>query len=148
MAKVKLGTQACPVTFKMEEYNHKAAKNMECDSDSFYTHNKGYKMCLSIYAGSYGDSEGTHLSVFLYLMKGSHDDELTWSLRGKFEIKLLNQISDSEHHSRTLTYDDDDEDNDDSTNRVTQDDTAPFGWGYHKFIFNEDLQRILQHVSI
>ena len=34
------------------------------------------------------------VSVSLYLMKGPHDDELTW---GKVEVKLLNQISDCEH---------------------------------------------------
>ena len=31
-------------------------------------------------------------------MKGAHDDKQVWPLRGTYEIKLLNQISDSEHH--------------------------------------------------
>ena len=40
-------------------------------------------------------------------MKGPHD-ELTWPLRGKFVMKLLNQlqISDCEHYSRTMIYTD------------------------------------------
>ena len=76
------------------------AGNMEGDkwySCPFYTYKDGHKMCLStnVSHNAYGD----HLSVELYLMKGQNDDELTWPLRGKFEIKLLNQISDSEHHS-------------------------------------------------
>ena len=69
------------------------------------SHDKGYKMCLCINAAGYGDGKGTHLSVFLCLMKGPHDDELIWPLRGPFEIKLLNQISDIEHHSKTNTFD-------------------------------------------
>ena len=31
---------------------------------------------------------------------------LSWPLRRKFEIKLLNQISDSEHHSRMIMFND------------------------------------------
>ena len=99
-------THMSPVTIKMSEYNTKKTDEVEWYSDPFYTHNKGYKMCVCVDAAGNGH-DGTHLSVFLCLMKGPHDDELTWPLRGKFEIRLLNQISDSEHHSVTMTYDDD-----------------------------------------
>ena len=40
-------------------------------------------------------------------MKGPHDDGLTWPLRGEFEVKLLNQVSDGDHHSETVDFDDD-----------------------------------------
>ena len=79
------------------------------------------------------NGKSTHLSVLLYIMKGSHDDELTWPLRGKFEMKLLNQISDS-GHSKTLTYDDDNDVPHKSRSKVTQCDRAPDGWGYSQFI--------------
>ena len=59
---------------------------------------------------------------------------------GKFEIKLLNQISDSEHHSALINYHDID-DNDDVISRVTEDDGAEYGWGDHQFISNEDLHK-------
>ena len=61
---------------------------------------------LSMFAAGHGDGEGTHLSVSLYLMKGSHDDKLTWPLRRKFKVKLLNQISNSEHYSKIFIFDD------------------------------------------
>ena len=73
-------------------------------------------------------------------MKGSHDDELTWPLRGKFDIKLLNQISDSEHHSNTLVYDD--RVPKFSAGRVTQGDKTKEGWDKPKFILNKDLCKI------
>ena len=75
-------------------------------------------------------------------MKGPHDDELTWPLRGKFEIKLLNQISDSEHHSLTVTYDDRASDINAVVDRVTEGDRSENGWGYHQYISNEDLNKI------
>ena len=68
-------------------------------------------MCLCVDMGNLDDSNDSsndddddnrssiHLSVSLFLMKGPHDDGLTWLLRGNFEIKLLNQVSDTTHHS-------------------------------------------------
>jgi len=135
----KLGDQiCCPGLWKMSGFNETRKRRIEWYSDPFYTHNKGYKMCLCVFVAGYGDGEGTHLSVSLCVMKGPHDDELTWPLRGKFKIKLLNQISDSEHHSKILTYDD--KTPDDNARRVTESDKAD-GWGFHRFISNEDLHK-------
>ena len=98
----KSGDQECPVILKMSQFNKQ--KTFEWYSDSFYTHNKGYKMSLRVDAAGVLDGKDTHLSVFLYLMKGSHDDQLIWPLREKFEL-MLNQLSNGEHYSDTLTYD-------------------------------------------
>ena len=128
----KCGNQACPVTIKMSEYSNYKEDEVEWYSHSFYAHSKGYKMCLRIDAGGLGDGMGTHLSVFLYLMKGPHDDELTWPLRGKFEIKLLNQIMDNEHYSVTMTHD--------YTTPIAGNEKN--GRGETKFISNESLNEI------
>ena len=72
-------------------------------------------------------------------MKGSHDDEVTWPLRGKFEIKLLNQIGDSEHHSGTVTYGDNTSDK--YKSKITETDRATCGWGEPKFISNGNLHK-------
>ena len=134
-AMVTMFNFVCPVTFKMLEYKNKKEDDTSWYSDSFYTHNKGYKMELCIDTAGYDDGKGTHLSVYLYLKKGPYDDELAWPLSGKFEIKLLNQISDSQHHSRTITYHND---SDDYNGRVTEEDESN-GLGRPKFISNEDL---------
>ena len=93
-------------------------------------------MCLKVDAAGYG-GEGSHLSAFLYLMKGPHDDELTWPLKGKFEIKVLNKISDNNHHSMTVIYGD--TALNDVAGKVTDGEKAK-GWGKGKFIPNEILQ--------
>ena len=132
----KSGNLVLPATVKMSGYSKMEENDKEWYSDPFYTHIKGYKMCLTTNAAGDGGGRGTHLSVFLILTKGSHDDELIWPLRGKFEIKLLNQISDSEHHSVTVTYDDN---TDGPGNRVMEGDISEDGWGRPQFISNEDL---------
>ena len=71
------GDQVCPVVLKMSEFDIKRRDKVEWYSEFFYTHNKGYKMCLRVDAAGNGDGESTQLSVYLYLMKGLHNDELT-----------------------------------------------------------------------
>ena len=134
----KFGNQTCPVTIKMSEYSIKRKDAIEWFSDPFYTHNNGYKMCLRVDAAGHGDGTGTHLSVYMYLMKGPNDDELTWPLREVFEIKLLNQISCSEHHPITVTYDDNTPDV--YSSRVTE--GQIHGWGKHQYISDENLDKI------
>ena len=133
----KSGDQECPVIFNMIEFNEQKNNNTEWYSDSFYTHSKGYKMCLNVHAVEAIKGIRTRLSLYLYVMKGSYDDELTWPLRGEFEIKLLNQISDSEHHSEIVTYDDSVLYR--SRSRVKVGDRATEGWGFYRFILSEDL---------
>ena len=132
----------CPVTIKMTEFNKMNKDKTPWCSDPFYTHNKGYKMCLKIHATGYGDGKGTHLSVFLFLMKGLHDDELAWPMREKFEIRLLNQISDCKHYTMALPYDDDTPD--DCAGIVTEKEIASRGSGSHQFIYNEELHKVSQ----
>jgi len=135
----KSGDQECPVIFKMVDYNKQKENNVEWYSDSFYTHNKGYKMCLRVDASGFGDGKDTHLTVSLYLMKGPHDDELKWPLMGNFGIKLLNQISDSRHHSKTVPYNN--LKTDVYNERIFTEGERSRGWGRHQFISNEDLYK-------
>ena len=132
----KFSSPPCPVIIKVTKFNSKREDEEEWYSDSFYTHNMGYKMCLRVDAAGHKEGEGTHLSVYLYLMKGPHDGELTWPVKGNFRIQLLNQISDSQHYSMSLTYD-----QKTPVNRVTGGNKASDGQGSSRFIRNEDLYR-------
>ena len=65
-------------------------------------------MRLHVKAAGVGIGKGTHVSAFLDLTLGSHDDELEqsgqWPLRGTFTIELLNQLNDSDHHSHMVQF--------------------------------------------
>ena len=39
-------------------------------------------MCLAVYANGVGKGAGTHVSVSLLLLKGAHDDQLKWPMKG------------------------------------------------------------------
>ena len=118
----------CPVVIKLPQLaNHLKSRNMWY-SAPFYTHKDGYQMRL--YVKTSDDNYG--LSLGLQLMKGPHDDKLSWPLRRKFEIKLLNQISDSDHHTGMLMF------SGKVAGRVTTDITQ--GLGFPKFIALEVLK--------
>ena len=51
-------------------------------------------MCLNVYANGYGAGAGTHVSVYVCLMRGEHDDQLKWPLRGDITVQLLSQRKD------------------------------------------------------
>ena len=129
------GDQACPVILKVSNFNEMKKNDDEWCSDCFYTHHQGYKMYASVYPA--GNAISTHLLCFLYLMKGPHDDNLSWPLRDKFEIELLNQIGDNQHHSVTVDYDKDRSCGD----RVVEDDEVS-GYGKPDFISHKDLYKI------
>ena len=98
-SKLSLRDQVVPVIVKVTEYS-KIRVNWY--SNGFYTHKEGYKICLCVYPNCWPWNGYNYLS--LYLMKGPYDDKLNWPLKGHCEIKLLNQISNSEHHVVKVEY--------------------------------------------
>ena len=87
--------QIAPVTMKMIEFGNKKKNGEDWYSNAFFTHHKGYQVCLNVYASGVNK---THISVWLHLMKGPYDDQLKWPFKSYCEIKLLNQISNCKHH--------------------------------------------------
>ena len=139
--------QVVPVIIRMADFAKlREMEDEDWYSKSFLAFNEGYQMCLRVYPNGFGDGKGTHLSVFLHLMKGKHDDKLEqsgqWPLRGTFIIELLNQLSNKHHHSRKMVFSA--HTDDDSTKRVVKGGKATTGWGLHQFISHSTL---LHHID-
>ena len=122
---------------KMEGFQEKE-KNEGCYSDPVYSHFGGYKMCLNVNANGHGDRKGTHVSVFVSLMRGDNDDNLKWPFKGTIKVSLLNQLEDGQHLTREPWSPDDDVP-ESSSGRVTIGERAA-GWGYNAFIAHQDLK--------
>lgn len=72
-------------------------------SKPFYTCCGGYKMCFDVDCLS---SQGL-LRLNLYLMRGEHDKNLQWPLRGIITVSVLNHVGDHNHHPYQFVYDSD-----------------------------------------
>ncbi|XP_065915323.1 TNF receptor-associated factor 3-like [Dysidea avara] len=129
--KLSSGDQAVPVVVCMSDYAHKKRNKISWFSDSFYTHHKGYRLCINV---SFAEP---HMLVGLVVMKGPHDDKLKWPLNGQCEVKLLNQISNNENYSVTGHY------FESGHKRVTAGErSGHYMWSSANFIDEEDLHKI------
>jgi len=123
MISTKIARNTCPVVIKVSNFAAMKEGEVNCKMESFFSHTGGYKMSCKVYPDGNDD---THLSVFLCLMKGPHDDELTWPLRTKFNVRLLNQINDYKHYSGMVKFGEDA--SGEVAGRVTGDENTA-GWG-------------------
>ena len=96
--KNKMLSEGEAVVLKLPGYINKKEKNVEFLFPPFFTHPNGYRMSLSIYANGYGDGNGTHVSIFIKLLEGRHDNQLHWPFLGTVTYELLNQLGDNNHH--------------------------------------------------
>ena len=90
--------------FTVTEFTKRKQFNNEYFSPPFYTHHRGYKMCLRVYANGNISGEGTHVSLYVCLMEGEHDDDLVWPFRGEVTMELINWREDKGHHQKTTPF--------------------------------------------
>ena len=133
-----IGTPTPPVTFTMTNFDVRKKDDIDWYSPPFYTHHRGYKMCLLVYSNGEPNTEwhGTHVSVYVRLKRGEFDDDLKWPFRGDIEVSLIDQ-DEKRHCSLTIPYTDDTPD--DSAGRVTEGNKGG-GRGLVNFISHNDLQ--------
>lgn len=92
-------------TFKLTEYSTKKKTNEIFQSEPFYTHSGGYKMCVVVYPNGIINGEFTHLSVRIKILQGKHDKALLWPFCGYMDCELLNQVSNDHHHCLAVYFD-------------------------------------------
>ena len=117
------------LTFKLPCFSEKKSNDTEFYSPSFSSSHKGYKLCVRVDVNGYGDGKGTHVSVYVCLMKGDNDDSLTWPFTGTVTIELLNQLEDKNHHTVSFTF----QAVNSSSKRVTDGEKGRY-FGYSVFI--------------
>ena len=117
-----------PVHIIMDDFEQHKRSNDIWYSPPFYTHLGGYRTDLSAYANGCGGGKGTHVSVFVHLMRGEFDDLLKWLFRGDVTIQL--KKNDPPHYQKILPL------NDDTPNKSVCKPTKVrnAGWCYSQFI--------------
>ena len=116
--------------FTMDKFQEHKENDSQWYSPPFYTHPRGYKMCLRVDANGYDKGSGTHLSLFTCFMKGDFDSKLPWPFYGQIVVELLNQNTDDHHQKYTIYYD---HSTTDYAGRMRID-TNSRGWGNSRFV--------------
>ena len=94
---------------------------------------EGYKFCARLNMGGARQGEGTHVSAYLVVLKGSNDSNLEWPIKAgsKFSFTILNQQTDRQHLSLSKTIHPDD-----FPQPITA--VGKF-WGFNKLISHKQL---------
>jgi len=128
-----------PATVVLNEYERRKAKgDMGWTSPPFYTHPKGYHMCLWVDVGGNGQGKGIYISVFLSILKGDHDNNLSWPFKGAIMVQLMNQTEKKSHHVEVIKYHDSTPKA--SAGRVMDEGRKAKPWGKGKFIRHEEIR--------
>ena len=123
--------------FTMNKFQEHKENDSQWYSKPFYTHPRGYKMCLRVDANGYDKGSGTHLSLFTCFMKGDFDSKLPWPFYGQIVVELLNQNADDHHQKYTIYYD---HSTTDYAGRMRID-TRSRGWGNSRFVSQKLLKK-------
>ena len=139
--------QTAPVILKMCNLTEKKNNAEQWYSSPFFAFHEGYQVCLKVYTTGYDKDKDDHISIFIHLMKGQHDDKLQqsghWPLRGTFIIKLLNQHNDH-HYSKNITFGKYTNNCDKCNQRVIKGDIIE-GWGLSRFLSHRDITDYLKN---
>ena len=101
-------------------------------SPPFYSEPGGYKFCLRIDPNGMLEGKESHLSVWVYVMRGRFDESLKWPFTGKVTVQLLNWRADKGHIQNIVSFDD--AAGDKVRARVTSGKYAATGRGSSKFV--------------
>ena len=72
-------------------------------SPPFYSSPHGYRVCLRAYLNGDGSGRGTHVSLYIVVMKSEYDDLLTWPFSHTVQLSLINQV-DPLNTSRSISH--------------------------------------------
>jgi len=72
-------------------YDAQSERQTSIYSPSFYTSETGYKLCIRLYLNGDGTARGTHLSIFLVILRGKYDALLKWPFSYRVSFCLFDQ---------------------------------------------------------
>lgn len=122
---------SCPpfTEFILHDFSKLKARQVGWYGPGFYTHPGGYKLCVKIYPNSPKLGEGTHVSLYFYIMRGAYDKQLKWPKTIRMTIQVLNQLTGYWEHQHAWS-------------NLWQRPKAVYeggGYGWPKFIAHTDL---------
>ena len=121
-----------PCQFTMMNFTYHKKQGKAWYSPPFYSEPGGYKFCLRIDPNGMLEGKESHLSVWVYVMRGRFDESLKWPFTGKVTVQLLNWKADKGHIQNIVSFDD--AAGDKVRARVTSGKYAATGRGSSKFV--------------
>ena len=114
-------TSVCPLKFKLSSFSSHLQQQQGSVwfSKPFYAHRDGFKLTMAVCTTTCttgggnasqeikiasASSEATNLSVFIYIRPGENDSSLDWPFSASVYVCLLNQLTNSGHHLKRISF--------------------------------------------
>ena len=94
-----------PFTFKITNFCEKKEHGVVVYSPPFFTHHRGYKLCLQISCNGADHGRGKFLAIYACLLKGEYDKYLRWPFHGSITIEIRNLLKDAHHCTQRIIFD-------------------------------------------
>ena len=133
-----VGQLVAPVELIMTDFEQHRKGDDEWFSPPFYTNPNGYKMCLKVAPNGWAEGKGTHISMYVHMMRGEFDEQLKWPFRGDITVQLLNWEVDEKPFARMIPFDDTTQEF--TAGRVTYRERAEDGRGFCRFTSHVDIR--------
>ena len=86
------GTMVWRITNVREKmYDAQSERQTSIYSHPFYTSICGYKLCIRLYLNGDGSARGSHISIFLVILRGQYDSLLKWPFSYRVSFCLCDQ---------------------------------------------------------
>jgi hypothetical protein len=86
------GTMVWKITNVREKiYDAQSERATSIYSPNFYTSISGYNICARLYLNGDGSARGTHISIFLVILRGPYDSLLKWPFSYRVSFCLCDQ---------------------------------------------------------
>ena len=86
-----------PYDFTMTDFTTLKSKNAFWDTPHWYTHLRGFKVCIRVHPNGQHEVRGKYVSVRLTSQIGEFDSFLSWPAKATITLQLLNQHRDQDH---------------------------------------------------
>ncbi|XP_051979546.1 TNF receptor-associated factor 5-like [Xyrauchen texanus] len=120
--------------WKVRDYWRRKEAGAPLNSIPFYSSRSGYKLSVRAYLCGDSSGRGTHLSLYVMIMRGDFDTLLPWPFHQNITLTLLDQSGSRNHVTNAFTPDT----SCDSFRRPTCD--ANVATGFPRFISHSDLE--------
>ena len=97
--------------------------------------------------GQQESGKGTHVDVYMCLMKGANDNNLQFPMTGIFTVQVMNWKGNSEHVILTIKFDDDSIPVE-GRERVATGELAYWGRGLQQFMSHDELKQYVHEDKI
>ena len=91
-----------PVTFIIPNFNVERRNDAQICLPPFYTHSRGYKLCMIVYCNGLDAARDKWLSVYVSTLKGRYDDSLRWPLTCTVQYRIVTATN---RYMRTIKAD-------------------------------------------